>query len=62
MKSLRTIAFTTASLAALFTAACSQAGTPAETAPMADEAATDAPDVKPVHVFLAGFPRLDERW
>ncbi|MEV4718611.1 helix-turn-helix domain-containing protein [Micromonospora noduli] len=27
-----------------------------------DEAATDAPDVKPVHVFLAGFPRLDERW
>ena len=27
-----------------------------------DEAAADGPDVKPVHVFLAGFPRLDERW
>ncbi|MGC4749369.1 helix-turn-helix domain-containing protein [Micromonospora sp. DT201] len=27
-----------------------------------DEAVADAADVKPVHVFLAGFPRLDERW
>ncbi|MGC4848582.1 ArsR/SmtB family transcription factor [Micromonospora sp. DT15] len=27
-----------------------------------DEAVRDAPDVKPVHVFLAGFPRLDQRW
>ncbi|MEU8183989.1 helix-turn-helix domain-containing protein [Micromonospora sp. NPDC049044] len=27
-----------------------------------DDAVVDAPDVKPVHVFLAGFPRLDERW
>ncbi|MEW1589191.1 helix-turn-helix domain-containing protein [Micromonospora vinacea] len=27
-----------------------------------DEVATEASDVKPVHVFLAGFPRLDERW
>ena len=27
-----------------------------------DETVADAPDVKPVHVFLAGFPRLDERW
>ncbi|TNH21470.1 helix-turn-helix transcriptional regulator [Micromonospora orduensis] len=27
-----------------------------------DDAVADAPDVKPVHVFLAGFPRLEERW
>ncbi|MFF0152027.1 winged helix-turn-helix domain-containing protein [Micromonospora sp. NPDC005203] len=27
-----------------------------------DEAVTEASDVKPVHVFLAGFPRLDDRW
>ncbi|MFG1917153.1 helix-turn-helix domain-containing protein [Micromonospora sp. NPDC048898] len=27
-----------------------------------DEAVTEASDAKPVHVFLAGFPRLDERW
>ncbi len=49
MKSLRTIAFTTASLAALFTAACSQAGTPAAepAAPAAEEAAAPAAATAP---------------
>ncbi|MGC4862503.1 helix-turn-helix domain-containing protein [Micromonospora sp. DT41] len=27
-----------------------------------DEPVADGGDVKPVHVFLAGIPRLDERW
>ncbi|MEH1169846.1 helix-turn-helix domain-containing protein [Micromonospora sp. CPCC 205539] len=27
-----------------------------------DEPVAEAADVKPVHLFVAGFPRLDERW
>ncbi|WP_433132222.1 helix-turn-helix domain-containing protein [Micromonospora sp. CA-240977] len=27
-----------------------------------DDPVADSADVKPVHLFLAGFPRLDERW